>query len=213
MPLSTYAELKTAVADWLKRGGVTGIASTADIIPDFITIGEEEIFRRLRIRPMEASGTLTCVAGTSTVALPTRFKSFKWLYVAGDPKVKLEYASGERIYTDYAGSTTGKPKLFSYSGDNLLLGPTPDSAYTLNYLAYIAPLPLSGSQTTNTLFPAYPTSYLYAALKAAYDFLEDERGVARYEAKLNRALKLAQDEDTVDRHSGSTLRARGVGGP
>ena len=212
MALTNYTTLQASVKDWLKRSSATGV-STADLVPDFIAIGEDEIFRRLRVRAMESAGTLTCVSGTAAVALPTRFKAFKWLYVAGNPVRKLEYASGEQLYQTYSGSTNAKPFVFSYSGENLLLGPTPDSGYTLNYLAYIAPAALSTS-ATNTLFPTYPTIYLYAALKAAFNFLEQDSEVRKYEALLTQAIELAQKEDSMDRHSGSTLRARAaVAGP
>ena len=211
MALTTYAELQSSIKNWLKRSGVTGISTSADMVVDFITLGEEELFSLLRVRSMESAGTLSCVAGTNTIALPTRFRAFKWLYVSGDPKIKLDLASGEQIFLEYAGSTNGKPKLFSYSADNLLLGPTPDSTYTIAYLAYIAPTALSGSATTNTLYPRYASLYLYASLKAAFAFLEDDAQVQKYGALLDAGIKRAMREDMMDRHSGGTLRARSAG--
>lgn len=205
MALTTYTTLQAAVKNWLKESAVTGL-SGADQVPDFITIAEEELSRRLRVRAMESGiQTLTCVAGTATVALPSNFRAFKWLYVNGDPVRKLDRASAEQIFMQYAGSTTAKPVLFDTVGDNLLLGPTPDSNYTLTYNAYIAPTALA---TTNTLFPRYASLYLYAALKAGFNYLEDDAQVQKYEALLKQGIAEAMREDEQDRHSGSTLRGR-----
>lgn len=202
MALTNYTELKAAVASWLKDSSLT------TQIVDFIALGEARISAELRVRAMETAGTLTTVAGTATVALPANFRAFKWLYVDGDPRRKLDVSSGEQIYQTYAGATTSKPALYSFSGDNLLLSPTPDSAYTLGYLAYIAPTPLSGSTATNTLFPRYAYLYLYAALIEAWNYLEDDAQVLKFEKLYQRFLTIARNEDEMDRHSGSTLVVR-----
>lgn len=202
MALATYANLKSAVASWLKR---TDLTST---IPDFITLAELRIFRDLRVRVMETSATLTCSAGTATVALPTNFRQFRWLYVDGDPKQKLELASGEQLYQTYAGSTQGKPRVYSTQGGFLLLGPTPDAAYDIKCLYYKAPDSLSDSTTTNTAFPRFADAYLFASLVEAFTFTEDEANVAIWEGRYQRAIADAMKEDAMDRHSGTVLRAR-----
>lgn len=209
MALTTYTELKESVYDWLKRNALTGVVSAGELVPDCITIGEAELFRRLRVRAMESAiSILSTVAGTATVALPANFRAFKWLYVDGDPKRKLDVSSGEQIFLTYAGAVTSKPVLYALTGDNLLLGPTPDSNYTLYYTAYIAPTALSGSTATNTLFPRYADLYLFAALKAAFNLLEDDAQVQKYSALLTAGINDAKIEDEMDRHSGSTMAVR-----
>ena len=47
MSIATYAELKTAVANWLQRTDLTSY------IPDFITIAESQIASDLKVREME----------------------------------------------------------------------------------------------------------------------------------------------------------------
>ena len=51
MALSTYAELKTSVADWLNRSDLTAA------IADFVTLAESQIERVLRNRNMLTRGT------------------------------------------------------------------------------------------------------------------------------------------------------------
>jgi hypothetical protein len=52
MAITTYAELKTAIASWLDRSDLTST------IPDFITLFEAVANRRLRVRQMEKTITL-----------------------------------------------------------------------------------------------------------------------------------------------------------
>jgi hypothetical protein len=46
MALSTYAELKTSIGDWLNRSDLTSV------IPDFISLAEAQVERTLRTRQM-----------------------------------------------------------------------------------------------------------------------------------------------------------------
>ena len=46
MALTTYAELKTSIGDWLNRADLTAV------IPDFISLAEAQIERTLRTRQM-----------------------------------------------------------------------------------------------------------------------------------------------------------------
>ena len=67
MPLSNYSELQASVADWINRDDLT------DQIPDFITLCEASMQRRLLTFNMEATTTLQTVANTATLAVPTGF--------------------------------------------------------------------------------------------------------------------------------------------
>ena len=51
MAISTFAELKTAAANWLDRSDLT------DRIPEFIALAEARFNRVLRIRDMETVST------------------------------------------------------------------------------------------------------------------------------------------------------------
>jgi len=67
MAISTFAELKTAAANWLDRSDLT------DRIPEFIALAEARFNRILRIRAMETVstaillllvlGSMTCLVG------------------------------------------------------------------------------------------------------------------------------------------------------
>ena len=63
MAIGTYAELQTAVANWLDRDDLT------DRIPEFIALAEAKMNRNLRISLMEnVSTAITMAAGHGTIA-------------------------------------------------------------------------------------------------------------------------------------------------
>ena len=61
MALSTYSELKTSVADWLNRSDLTSA------VPDFISLAEAQVERRLRTRQMIVRATATIEIGRAHV--------------------------------------------------------------------------------------------------------------------------------------------------
>lgn len=187
----------------MKRSGVTGVSGASDMVVDFITLGEIRINRELRVRAMESRSTLS--VSSNLVALPSNFRAFKWLYLDEDPAVSLEYMSGEKLNQR---SQSRNTKYYTFEGNNLRLEDTTIASGTIQYLAYIAATPLSGSTTTNTLFPRYADLYLYAALVEAGVFIEDEAFEQKHEHHYQRAFNMAQREDVMDRFSGSTLVAR-----
>ena len=77
MALSTYTELKTAIANWLNRSDLTD-----EISDDFIKLVESEYNAKLRVKAMLNSKTDYSITG-ETVAVPT-----------GPPKVSLEEKLG-----------------------------------------------------------------------------------------------------------------------
>ena len=84
MAISNYSDLQSTVANYLHRGDLTGQ------IPDFISLAEARINRKLRLRAMEntASGTTT----GQTISLPTGFVAAKRIQIAlGGSTVPLTY--------------------------------------------------------------------------------------------------------------------------
>ena len=65
MAISTYSDLQQAVADWLHRTDLSGV------IPTFIAVAEENMSADITSRSMDAKTTLTTVAGTATLSLPS----------------------------------------------------------------------------------------------------------------------------------------------
>ena len=85
MALSTYAELKTGIANWLNRTDLTD-----EIADDFIKLTEADYNAKLRIRQMEQIDTITIDSETESV--PTGFISVRSFYILlSSTKHPLEY--------------------------------------------------------------------------------------------------------------------------
>src|SRR3979411_2651605 len=120
MSLSTYATLQTSIADWLLRPGDSTITTIA---PDLITLFEAEARDRLKNRFAEVETTLSTVAGTATVALPSHFWEARSLKITSVSPVKhLVYMTPDELDTEWPFATnTRRPVNFTIQGTNLRL--------------------------------------------------------------------------------------------
>lgn len=192
MAISTYAELQTAVANWLDRSDLTSR------IPEFIALAEGRIARKLRIREMETESDVTLVAGTRTAAVPTGFREVRRVYLDSSPVRDLEYISPPDYWARYTSVNTGKPVCFTVEGTNLVFGPIPDAAYTAKVLHYKALDALSSS--AHAVFTANPDVYLYGALLAAEPFLKNDKRVQMWKGLFDEGLMELEMQNS--RHPG-----------
>ena len=207
MAISTFAELKTAAANWLDRSDLT------DRIPEFIALAEARFNRVLRIRDMETVSTaISTTAGTREYSLPTGFVQMKEFHLTTDPITPLSYITPEMMSRMWAGSTTGKPMVFTIIADNVRLGPSPDAVYTTSMLYYKTFTALSDSNTTSEMLTNNPDVYLYGTLLEAEPFIMNDERVPLWLAAFEKAVSDIQNQDNKDRHSGSLLRVMNTGG-
>ena len=204
MALDTYANLKTAIADWLDRSDLT------DRIPDFIALAEARLNRELRIRPMEVRSTLTLTAGQRYFALPGGYLQMRNIQLNTNPVTPLEYITPEMLDRLYGSNTTGKPKAYSLIGDEIQLAPIPDTDYTLEVAYYEKFTPLTTDVTTNWLTENAPDVLLYGALIEAEPFVKNDERMPLWLNAYKEAIDKIQKADDRDRHSGSQMRVRTV---
>ena len=207
MAISTFAELKTATANWLDRSDLT------DRIPEFIALAEARFNRNLRIRDMETVSTaISTVAGTREYDLPTGFVQMKEFHLTTDPLTPLAYITPEMMSRIWAGSTKDKPEVFTIIADKVRLGPNPDAVYTTSMLYYKTFTALSASNTTSEMLTNNPDVYLYGTLLEAEPFLMNDARVPMWLAAFEKAVNDIQNQDNRDRHSGSAMRVMNTGG-
>ena len=203
MRISTYAELKTAVANWLNRADLTAR------IPEFIALTESRIkfgseetpYRSppLRIRSMETSANVTVSARTA--ALPTGYLQSRRFYLNTNPVAVLELKSPFEVWSAYPDTGGATPEIFSVEGENFIFGPTPDSSYTGKILYYAFFAALSGNSDTNWLLTNAPGVYLHGTLIEAYKYI---RNMEQAAASLNNfcgVVNALNSADKSDRHS------------
>ena len=207
MAIGTFAQLKTAAANWLDRSDLT------DRIPEFITLAEARFNRILRTRDMETVSTaISTAAGTREYSLPTGFVQMKGFHLTTDPLTPLAYITPEMMTRLWAGSSKGRPEVFTIIADNVRLGPNPDAVYTTSMLYYKTFTALSDSATTNDMLTNNPDVYLYGTLLEAEPFIMNDQRVGLWLAAFEKAVSDIQNQDNKDRHSGSQLRVMNTGG-
>ena len=207
MAIGTFAELKTATANWLDRSDLT------DRIPEFIALAEARFNRILRTRDMETVSTaISTSAGTREYSLPTGFVQMKEFHLTTDPLTPLAYITPEMMTRLWAGSGRGKPEVFTIIADNVRLGPNPDAVYTTSMLYYKTFTALSDSATTNDMLTNNPDVYLYGVLLEAEPFIMNDARVQIWATAFQQAIGDIQNQDNKDRHSGSQLRVMNTGG-
>jgi len=206
MAIGTYAELQTAVANWLDRDDLT------DRIPEFITLAESRFNRLLRLRSMEAKYTANTVAAQRNLALPTGYIQMRNFQVNTSPLTTLSYVTPEIYDRLWGGSTGGTPKFYTILANEVSFGPIPGSVMEVEMLFYKKFDNLSVTTTTNTLLTDSPDVYLYGSMMEAEPFIMNDERVALWATSLSKAISELQEQDNKDRHSGSALRIMNTSG-
>ncbi len=195
MAISTYAELKTAVNDFGKRGDATAKVDT------FIDLCESDIWANLRIKEMQtrATGNLS----GRTLALPTGFLEMRKLRLTATP-YELEYVSPESMIIQ---SSSGRPTQYTVT-DQIEFNKTPDSTYAYEILHYRSLTALSASQTTSDVLTRYPSIYLYGTLKHYFDWCRLDDQAMKYEAKFMDAINKANRNEKRGQYpSGKAMKS------
>ena len=196
MAITTFSELKTAVANWLDRSDLT------DRIPEFIALAEARHRRDFKIRRMETRVTANTIADTEFYTLPDNYVAMRNIQLNTSTKTPLEYLTPEQMDRVRVGSTTGKPKAYSIIGNTFQLRHIPHSVYEIEMLYYKYFTGLSDSNTTNDMLTYHPDAYLYAVLLEAAPYLQNDKRIALWLQAYEIARKAIIDSNERDRHSG-----------
>lgn len=202
MAISTYTELKSAVADWLNRDDLTSV------IPTFISLAEAGMERVLRTRKMLVRSTAPL--DTQYSAVPADFLEIRSMKLTSTSPIQPMFAEtieslDDRDATD---SAPGRPMYFSVVGNQIRVHPTPDATYTAE-LAYYAKLDkLSDSVSTNWILSQHPDAYLYGALLQASPYLKDDERTAVWSNLYVASIEAMRTADERAASSGGALVAR-----
>lgn len=175
MALDTFSALQTTIGSTLNRADLTSA------IPDWITLAEAEMRRRLRTR--RATGRSTATLTSEYIAVPTDFGGPRAIVLTGtDPKALLEYAEPSKMLEVQQGSFTGtgQPKWYSVVGENLQFLPVPDGSYAIEMTYWKSLAALSVSNTSNWMLTDNPDAYLYGALLHSAPYLMDDDRIAMW---------------------------------
>jgi hypothetical protein len=169
MAITTYSELKTAVADWLNRSDLTAA------IPNFIALAEAQMNRQIRHRKMVTRADATL--DTPYFAVPSDWLENIRFQLNTNPVTPLVYQTPEQITeTSQVYSAANQPMFYTMVGQQFQVVPAPSGSFDSELLYYAKIPALSDTNTTNWLLTEAPDVYLYATLTQTAPYLkEDER--------------------------------------
>ena len=179
----TYAELKTAIANYLNRSDLTSDLDT------FIDNVEAELNRRLRTKDMIKRATAT--ADSQYLTVPTDWIEAINVEITSNDFSPLFQQSIESldVYRKSNNNSTGQPVYFAMVDDSIELAPTPDVEYTLQLTYYAKISALSDTNTSNFVSVSHPDVYLYGALKHASIFLMEDERIPMFTQQFEKALE------------------------
>lgn len=197
MSLATYSDILTAITNFTHRSDLSTIA------PDLITLAESRINKELRVKDMETSVASTIAAGV--ISVPSGYLAMKNAYISSvSPIQGLDRKDSNWIYSEYPNRNPEDiPKFIAREESSFIFGPYPNANYVVT-LVYWARLPALSS-ATNPIFTAYPGLWLFGALAEAAPYIKDDKRIGMWEGKFNQILKMVQDENDDEYHSGSVM--------
>lgn len=201
--MTTYATLKSDIADWLNDSDVDGMEAT------FVRLAEASIRRDVRVRAMETSATITITNGTASV--PDGFISARRLILDNTTTWALDYLVPEVLYSTYIYNESGSAIAYTIEGDSLIFRPSASESAKLLYTkAFDA---LSDDTDTNWLLTNAYDVYLYGSLMHSAPWLKEDQRAGVWASAYRAAVDALNKQDNWGRFSGSPLKVMGQIGP
>lgn len=198
MSISTYAELQTAVASWVNKSNLTAR------IPEFISLAEATLNRKLRTRWQEETLAVTGIDVDFHIAIPAAAVAVKALWRDADPTWRIEQKDLSYI-VENRDSSGGLARFYAWDGDNWTFDGAADDITGTYYIKVPA---LSDSATTNWLLTDHPDLYLYASLEQCAKYLRDVEGALAWRAEREALISELNGISAADQISGGPLIAR-----
>jgi hypothetical protein len=188
MSLTTYAELKSSVANWLNRTDLTAE------IPDFIKLAESRIAHEVRLPTIEKTASMT-LNSQGAIAIPADFLELIDVFYNDKPLDRISLTQLRGL-----ASRSGLPVCFARDGKEIVFFPTPSTQTDTLVVKYYYQVPdLSDSAPSNDLFATAPELYLFGALSEAATFLgaDNSRWEQSYQTAFNRAVAHSRAADVA----------------
>jgi hypothetical protein len=184
----TYPDFLTQVRDYTEVGSSV---LTDSIIQNFIRVIELDIAGKVDYDDLRKYDTSTFTAGNRAVSLPADLTIMRSVQVInGSTRTFLEKRDTSFISEYNNNAAQGLPKYWANWDDfNLIVAPTPDSAYTIQ-INYIKDPPQFTS-TNNTFLSTYQESMLlHGVLTEAFSYLKGPMDMYKlYETKYNEEVQ------------------------
>ena len=202
MPITTYAELKTNIADFLNRDDLTSVSST------FVSLAEADLNRQIRHWRQEKRSTASI--DTQYSAIPADMLEVIRFYITSGDTRPLELISQSQMLDRKFRNlnTSGQPAYYAVTAGELEVYPVPDGTYT-SELYYFGKTPaLSDSNTSNWILEHYPDAYLYGSLIHSAPYLKDDARIQVWAALYQSAIDSINQASEKAKFGGSGRRMK-----
>jgi len=212
----TYAELKTAIQDYVEDDETTFNAN----LPIFIRLAEERILKTVQLSIFRKNSTGTMTASDKYLAVPSDYLAPHALSITDGSGVtsflSMKDPSFIPLYSPDP-TVTGTPKYYAvYDVDYFVVAPTPDSNYTVELQYFYRPASLTAGAESGTTWLSENAEQclLHGALVEASLFLKSEQDdIQFYMKRFNESLsglKMLGEakEPTNDYRAGKVIRGK-----
>jgi hypothetical protein len=178
-----YSQLTSLIQEYCQSTETSFVAN----IPNFVQYAEERIYNTVQLPALRQNSTASTTSGNQYMALPSDWLATYSLAVvdgSGDYQFLLNKDVNFIRQSFPSASSTGLPQYYSVWDDTtMLLGPTPDAAYTLELHYYYYP-PSIVNAGTSWVGDNFENVLLYGSLREAYTYLKGEADIiAEYDKK------------------------------
>jgi len=185
-----YAQLVTAIEEYTETSEATFVSQ----IPNFVQLAEERIYNTVDLPSLRRNVTGTLTINNKYLSTPGDFLSVYSLAVinaAGEYEYLLN-KDVNFIRQAYPQPTdTGIPKYYAIFGPTssslteltIILGPTPDAAYSVEFHYFYYPESIV-TASTSWIGDNFESALLYGALREAVIFQKGEQDMVAYYEKM-----------------------------
>lgn len=184
-------------------------AEVVNMLPNFIRIVEARINKAVDTRNMAVRVTLNMSIDKEYYPLPLDYSGMRDVEVRTDQKslnrTTLTYASP--IQMNNANLLTSGGALYTVIANTLQIYPKLENSI-LELVYYQKILTLSSTNITNWIAKNSPECYIFGIVAEINAFIKDGSAFQSWDARFREALAQIQNNDTVDRWSGTPLIIR-----
>jgi hypothetical protein len=215
MAVVDYPSLQAAVANWMARpgnpdftGNVTDFIQFAEARINFGSDDQQFPSPPLRVRQMEVPATsITILASSNSVLLPSDFLELRRIYAAGTPQRKLTYVTPNQMDATISNTQNTPPQFFTIMGGFIYTAAPVDTTNTIVF-GYYQKLPPLSLNATNWLLLAHPALYLAGANLEGSLFVGDDDGAGKWARVFSSHVRSFQKQDLKGRFSGDALQMK-----
>lgn len=205
-----YTQLVAQIQDYTEN------QFTTEVVNNFIQQAEQRVYNFVQLPALRKNVTGTTTATNKYLAMPSDWLSTFSMAVVNNNN-EYSYLLNKDVnfiresFPDTDATFYGQPQYYAvFDSNSFILGPTPDTSYTmeLHYFYYPNSITVSG---TSWLGDNFSSVLLYGSLLEAYTYMKGEADViAQYQKRYDEALalikQLGDGKDRQDAYRSGQVR-------